>query len=393
MKGGGWPLIASIGGLYTAQSVIGGLTWGGLPAVMRAEGLPLDQVGLLSLLMLPWAAKFLWSPLAEGYRQKGRTAALVLGGNMVAVLGLVLAGAMGLVPLVPLLVVLCVVAFATATVDIACDGYAVEHLSKREVGWGNAMQVGGAYVGSAIGMGLLLVLVGRIGWTFGVWIMAAIVVGLSLPLILHASRTEARVRPVAGRPSLRAALQRPEVRQGLFLAALFVIAQKTAMGMVGPFLIDNGFSLESVGILAGAGSLVLGILGAVAGGALVRAFGIRVVLGTTVIVQAAVLALLASHAATGWLPQRALIAGALVSGSFVMSVGFVALYAQFMRLSDSDQPGVDFTLFQCADAAVSMVSGVAAGALAEAFGYAPFFAGAAMLAILSIPLILRVSRQ
>ena len=67
-----WSLIGSIGGLYVAQSVIGGVTWTGLPAILRAEGLPLDHVGLLSLLVLPWALKVLWSPAAERWRLPAR---------------------------------------------------------------------------------------------------------------------------------------------------------------------------------------------------------------------------------------------------------------------------------------------------------------------------------
>lgn len=390
MTKGGWPLIAAIGGLYTAQAVIGGLTWGGLPAVLRAQGLPLDQVGLLSLLMLPWAAKFLWSPMVERYRQRGYTARVVVMGNVVAIAGLVLAGAMGLVPLVPLLAVLCVVAFATATVDIACDGYAVEHLRRSEVGWGNAMQVGGAYVGSAIGMGLLLILVDRYGWATGVWVLAAMVVLLTVPLVLHAARGEHAA--TATHPNLRAAFARPEVRQGLALAALFVIAQKTAIGMVGPFMIDNGFSLSAVGALGGAGSLVLGVLGALLGGALVRWLGVRVVLCASAAMQAGALGLLASQAAWGWLSDPLLIGGALFSGSLVLSVAFVALYAQFMRLSDAGQPGVDFTLFQCMDATVSMLAGMAAGWLAQHLGYGPFFALAMATGLALIPLILRVTR-
>ncbi|WP_062763412.1 MFS transporter [Falsirhodobacter sp. alg1] len=392
MRRGGWPLLVSIGGIYTAQAVIGGLTWGGLPAVLRAQGLPLDQVGLLSLLILPWAAKFLWSPWIERYRQRGHMTGLVIAGHMIAVAGLAVAGAIGLVPLLPLLVVLGIVAFATATVDIAADGYAVENLRQTEVGWGNAVQVAGAYVGSALGMGLLLVLVDLYGWTTGIWAMAALVLLLALPLILHSRRISVPPKHLPPAPKIRTALARPEVRQGLCLAALFVIAQKTAMGLIGPFLIDNGFALATVGILAGSGSIVLGISGAVAGGALVRIFGIRVVLCGAVVAQALSLALLATHAAYHWLPETVLIGGALFSGSFVMSIGFVALYAQFMRLADAGQPGVDFTLFQCMDASISMAAGVLAGWIAHQFGYAVFFLMAVALGLATIPLILRVAR-
>ena len=60
-----FALFLAIGGLYVAQSVIGGITWAGLPAVLRAEGVSLDRIGLVSLIALPWALKFLWAPAVD----------------------------------------------------------------------------------------------------------------------------------------------------------------------------------------------------------------------------------------------------------------------------------------------------------------------------------------
>lgn len=142
-------------------------------------GLPLDRIGLLSLLILPWALKFLWSPWVEAWRlpagQPVRTAAVVGIGGIIAVTGLGIVGLLPLQPLLPVLALLGIVALATATVDIAVDGHAVGVLRGAELGWGNAAQVGGAYVGSAIGAGFLLVMVARIGWTGAVWFMAGLV--------------------------------------------------------------------------------------------------------------------------------------------------------------------------------------------------------------------------
>ena len=172
-KPGQAAILSGLWAAYVAQSVIGGLTWGGLPAVLRDQGLPLDRIGLLSLLIAPWALKVLWSPVIERWRlpwgRPPRTAMLVLLFGLIAVLGLLATGAVGLVPLLPALACLMVVAFATATADIVVDGHAVGALARSEHGWGNAAQVGGAYVGSAIGAGLLLVMVARIGWTGAVW--------------------------------------------------------------------------------------------------------------------------------------------------------------------------------------------------------------------------------
>lgn len=66
-----------------------------------------------------------------------------------------------------------------------------------------------------------------------------------------------------------------------------------------------------------------------------------------------------------------------------MALGFVALYAQFMKLSDPRQAGIDFTLLQCMDAFVSMIGGVGAGWIAQHFGYSACFGLAAILVVLA----------
>ncbi|MFD2815698.1 hypothetical protein ACFSYD_17150 [Paracoccus aerius] len=163
-------------------------------------------------------------------------------------------------------------AFATATADVVVDGHAVGALARSEHGWGNAAQVGGAYVGSAIGAGLLLVMVARIGWTGAVWCMAGLVSVLLVWFALTARKSAPS--PAGGaRPSLRRALARRDIRQGLMLTAIFVVAQKLSLGMLGPFLIDTGISLATVGLLNGFGSLVLGLVGALLGGAAVQRWG------------------------------------------------------------------------------------------------------------------------
>lgn len=384
-----WPLVASLGGVYVAQSVIAGVTWTGLPAVMRNEGLPLDRIGLLSLIILPWALKFLWAPAIERVRLPAaganRSATIVLVGGLASVAGLVAVAFLGPAMLLPTLTVLMAVAFAAATVDIACDGYAVETLSRNRQGWGNAAQVGGAYLGSAIGAGFFLYLVQTAGWQWAVIAMAALLVVLGLPFVRRAfaARTaETRTH----KPSLAAALRRPEMRRGLLVASIFVVAHKGALAMLSPFLVDEGLSLAQIGLIHGAGSMFVGFAAALLAGALVGAFGPRAIMQAALGLQVAALLLLAFHVDLG-LSTAIVVVLAIVSSSGTMALGFVALYAQFMRWSDPRQGGVDFTLFQSMDALVSMGGGVAAGFAAQHLGYAPLFAVAACLAAAAIPAI------
>jgi len=388
-------LVLAVGGLYVAQSVIGGITWTGLPAVMRDRGMSLDGVGLLSLIALPWALKFLWSQPVERFRLPrgggNRSAAIVLIGGLLSIAGLAAIGFFGPEKLMPVIACLTLVAFAAATVDIACDGYAVESFPARDQGWANAAQVGGAYLGAAIGGGLFLVIVAGAGWGVGISAMIALLVGLGLPFLLGGSKKSAAVAR-KHLPSLASALARPEIRRGLGLAALFVVAQKTSLVMLGPFLVDKGLDLATIGMVNGAGSLFVGFAAALAGGAAVRRWGTASTLVAALIAQACALAFFAGYELVPGMPLMVLASVAVLSSSAIMAFGFVALYAQFMRLSDPRQGGIDFTLFQSMDALVSMAGGVIAGYAAQHLGYAPFFAGSCAIAVATAPLVLLLGR-
>ena len=383
-RGAPLAVFFAVGGVYVAQSIISGLTFTAFPAVLRERAVALDQIGLIYLAVLPWAIRFLWAPAIERYRLpalgRNRSRAILFVGSLVSAAGLTLAGAVGVAAPFPLLLAcFLIVAFAAATVDIVCDGYAVEALRPQDYGWGNAAQVGGAYLGAALGSGLFLILVARLDWALSTWAMAAAVLALALPFLFGPPARAAIVaRP--HRPALAPALQRPAVRRGLVLAVLYVAAQKWGLAMLPPFLVDSGVSLDVIGAINGIGGVAVGILFAALGGAAVRRFGAGTVLVAGIVLQAAALAVFALLAATGVRSIAVLVALALASSAAILAFGFVALYARFMRLSDPRQGGIDFSLFQCADAATSMVGGLAAGALAQHFGHAAFFALAASIA-------------
>ena len=59
-----WLLLAS---LYMTQNLGLGFFWIALVAIMRRQGMPLEQLGVIYLLGLFWVIKFLWAPLIDRY--------------------------------------------------------------------------------------------------------------------------------------------------------------------------------------------------------------------------------------------------------------------------------------------------------------------------------------
>jgi MFS transporter (putative signal transducer) len=396
MKPSPVSVFAAVGGLYVGQSVIGGLTFLGLPAVLRTAGLPLDQIGLLYLIVLPWAFKFLWSPFIERYRLprvgKNRSRVIVGAGVGACACGLVILAFTGPFPVSTALAVLFVVAVITATVDIACDGFAVETLSAEHHGWANAAQVGGSYLGSAIGAGLFLILVDWYGWRNATLVMALLLVLLALPFIFGPA-AKAKVETRDRTPSIRHALNKAHIRTGLIIAAVYVAAQKWGLAMLAPFLVDYGFDLATMGVFNGVGSMIVGFGGALLGGLLVRLYGSAQVLVLSIAAQTILLCAFAVFSLHRDIADWVVMTVAITSSSGVMSIGFVALYACFMGWSDPRQAGVDFTLFQCMDGIVSMAGGLGAGAVAERFGYHTAFLIAAGVSVVAAPTTALLTRR
>jgi hypothetical protein len=55
--------------LYACEGAPIGFLWWALPAELRARGVPVAEITLLtSTLVLPWTFKFVWAPLLDGLR-------------------------------------------------------------------------------------------------------------------------------------------------------------------------------------------------------------------------------------------------------------------------------------------------------------------------------------
>ncbi|GGF70014.1 MFS transporter [Azorhizobium oxalatiphilum] len=395
----GLPLprvLLAIGGVYVAQSLVGGLSFMGIPTALRAQGLGLEVLSLVSLLMLPWALKFIWAPYVERYRirpdGRRRSRRVVIVGELLCVAALALAAVVGPQSLSILLAVMALVALASATVDIAADAFAIEQLSAANRGWGNVAQVGGAYFGILIGGGLFLWLLPYWGWTNSLLVMACGVLLLTIPFAF--TQDPAPTIPQAGpahRPSLGYALRRREVRFGLAITMLFELGVRLVQSVGGPLLVDRGVDLQLIGTLNAGGAVLAGLTGTIAGGLLVKGLGFRNAVVAAMSAQVLVLALYAG-AVILVLPNEVLI-GCSVALSFAMAMGFVALYAQLMGLSSLKQAGVDFTLFQCADAFMAGLAGFAGGQLAGRLGYGASFGLAAAVALVGLAVIPSLLRR
>lgn len=194
-------------------------------------GAGLRLIGLTALFHLPWNLKFLWGPFVDRFETKRRwliavEVALVLGLGALALL--CTAGSVfGWLAAAFLLL-----AFLSATHDIAIDGFYLEGLDER----GQSRFVGYramAYkVASLLVRGPLIILIGYVGWTYGLLVTAAVMAALAFIHAMILPRVEPPGKPLA---QLLRAILRP--RMLAIMAVLGVLlALERELELLRPFL-------------------------------------------------------------------------------------------------------------------------------------------------------------
>lgn len=378
-----WGLL---GALYFSQGLPFGFFTQSLPVVLRREGHSLISIGLVSLLALPWALKFLWAPVVDRHYSarfgKRRSWILPLQAASVAAL-LLLAVAPDAILFV--LCIVFVVNLLSATQDIATDGLAVDLLSYRERGIGNGLQVAGYRIGMVTGGGALLIFYGELGSRITFCVMAGLIALASIPAILFRENTTPpeeeipEAKAPKKQPSAPHFLKRPEAAGLLGLIALYKFGDALATGMLRPFLSDLGLSMADLGWLLGTVGFAAGLVGALAGGALVGVLGRKrslLVFGVFQALSIAGYALLATTTPT--------LVQLYVACSIEHFAGGMATAALFTCMMDWSRPGAAAADYTVQASAVVIATGTAAalaGFTAQWLGYALHFSIAAVLSL------------
>ena len=379
-------LIGIFAGLYAAQGITGSLVQTALPTAMRAGGVRLDHLGLLSLLFLPWALKFLWAPVVDRRFSPrfGRRRSWIIPCQAALVACMALAA---LLPpaqaLFPLLGLLLIVACLAATQDTATDALAIETLQGMRRRLAGATQVAGGYFGFVIATALWLPLFSVAGWAPAMLVLSVALALLSLPTLLSPADLEAHAVPQPEhRIGVLSALRRPDFRHALLFIIVFQFGARLGIALLGPFLVDAGLSLSTIGWLKGIGGAGAGISGAVLGSLLLKRIPATRALSWIALGHACCFVALGLAAQSG---QRdpVLIGALILLQGCMMSLTFVALYTTMMSWCDPGQAATDFALLQSADAILAILCGIAAGWISQSFGHGVNFAGAGLALLLA----------
>ena len=359
-----------------------------VPAWLRAAEVSLAEIGLFALVGLPYTWKFLWAPLMDRIRPPlGRRRGWMLATQISLVLSIGALGYLDPLEQTALVAVLAsVIAFLSASQDVAIDAYRREILLDAELGLGNAIHVQAYRIASLVPGSLSLILADMLPWTVVFWVTAAFMaVGIALSVSI---REPQDLSPPA--QGFREMLLTPFMeyfhrvgwRAGA-LALLFMVAYKLgdnmATALATPFYLDMGFSMTEIGLVAKHAALWPAIVGGLLGGLSMLRLGINRALWIFGLIQMLSIlgfAWLASGGTALW--QLALVIGFEYLG---VGLGTAAFTAFIARESSKAFAATQFALFTALAALPRSLANAVTGFIVEETGWTLFFLLCTLLAL------------
>lgn len=361
-----------VAAFYFASGFPFGMATELLPVYYRQRGVSLTDIGLLSVIALPWTFKFLWAPLVDRIgTYKGWLLGVQVGlaGTMLALL---LADPARAMPM--LWVVLVAMATLSATQDIVVDAYTIRLLDTREYGAANGMRVTAYRVAMLVAGGVLLTAAGRLGWPT-IFVLAA---GLMLVLTAISFTIPSSDMPSATSHGglrdlvepLRELLTLPAAIAVLIFVLTFKLGDISLIPMTKPFWVDRGFSTESIGAASSIG-IIAAIAGALAGGALTTRWGIFTALWSLGLVQA--LSNLGYWTAAQLPAEQSVLYGTILLEQFTYGMGTAAFLSFLMSLCSKRYAATQYALLSALFRVGGLIAGAISGAITEDVGYGTYF--------------------
>ncbi len=383
------------------------LVLGTLSFRLREAGIDRATIGHLSWVGLAYAFKWAWAPLVDRLPLPGLTRWLGLRRSwlllsqmaiMAGLVGMALANPQNGLPVV----VWCalVVAFASATQDIALDAFRIESAgAERQAALAAAYQTGYRMAMIWAGAGVLWLAaraeIQTTGYQNAAWATAYLVMATSmLPgvlTVLFSSEPRRHELPPARSAGewLQGAVVEPftdflgryKWQAGLILALIAVYRiSDVVMGiMANPFYVDMGYSKDEVAAVTKVYGVIMTLVGAFLGGVLAMRLGVMRVLMLGAVLSAA------SNLLFAWLGSRGHDVTALIFvisadnlSSGIASAAFIAYLSSLTNISYS---ATQYALFSSMMLLAPKFIAGFSGEYVDAYGYSQFFVSTALLGL------------
>jgi PAT family beta-lactamase induction signal transducer AmpG len=376
-----------------------------VPAWLRTEHVDLRVIGLLTLIQFPYTWKFLWAPLVDRYalpvlgRRRGWML-LTQVGLLVTIAAL--GGFSPQTELRAIVLIATLLAFLSATQDIALDAYRRELLADNELGLGTAIHINAYRIAGLVPASLSLVLADILPWSVVFAVTALFMVpGMVMTLLVREPHRAAPPR------TLREAVVEPFhefiTRKGwsnalliLTFLLLYKLGDSMCTALATPFYLDMGYSKTQIGLVAKNAGLWPSVVGGLLGGLWMVKIGVNKALWLFGLVQVFSIFGFAWLAAAGHhveitgvdLTRLAIVIGLEALG---VGLGAAASGAFIARATHPGYTATQYALFTSLAVVPRTFANAATGWLVDMLGWMGFFFLCAVLAVPGMLLLFKVA--
>jgi PAT family beta-lactamase induction signal transducer AmpG len=357
-----------------------------LPVQLRAQGVELSTIGLISLAGLSWSLKPLWAPFMD--RLLSRTLWMAIFALLLGVNFLILS--LSTLEFSIFLIFLLFLTFFSSSFDTALDGWFIEAVPKGLQGQANGLRISSYRVALIVSGGLATALSqfiypNYIPALFGIMYLALFPILVKFASTTLAIKEEGKIGLSMFIDPFKDFLSRKSGLLILLFVFTYKIGDALLGGMVYPFWVDRGFERAEIGLFAGTLGTILTIAGALVGGMITGRVGLKKALFSLGLLQA-FSNLGYTVSALPNIPKETVYLASVVE-SFTGGLGTSAFITFLTSLCQKEVASSQYAILSMLFSLSTTLSRSLSGFLAEALGYAGFFLLSFFIALIPLTLI------
>lgn len=387
--------------LYMSEGAPIGFIWWTLPTELRSFGVPIDTItALTSLLVIPWAFKFLWAPLIDIYRtERWKLRSWIIASQIVMGAALVPALFIENASQFPLLFSFFLLhTFAAATQDVSIDALCIAEVEPEERSVLNGWMQAGMLIGrSLFGGGAILVLQ-YVEMKFVLGALIGLIWATTIVLFFSEQQSSIGTGSINDRRKifwdvLKQVLSTRTSWLGMLFAVIGGTAYESIGAVAGPFFVDNGFSKDQIGSFFSIFSIAAMLLGALIGGYGGKRFGTKRSAAASLSFIVFMVFTLATYHVFRQIPRDPVYFIILTLIYFGIGMFTASSYALFMNITDARLGATQFSAYMGGTNICESWSGYTAGMLITAAGYSAAFYTMGIISIFSLAILYFISEM
>lgn len=369
-----------------------------VPAWLRNEGVDLSVIGLFALTTFPYTFKFIWAPFADWYVPPflGRRRGWLIMTQIVLLVSVAVLGMFSPNTSIWTIAVLnLIIAFFSATQDVAIDAYRREILPDNELGLGNSIHVNAYRISGLIPGSLALILADQLPWdTVFIIVAMFMLVGIGMTLVVNEPEIFGKPRTIkeAVVEPFREFINRKGWKAAFTVVCfmfLYKIGDSMATALATPFYLDMGFTMTEIGIIAKNAALWPSIIGGMLGGLLMIKIGINRGLWLFGLVQ---IVTILGFVVLSQLGDNKIALAVVVTLEYLgVGLGTAAFVAFIARSTNPKYTATQLALFTALATTPRTFANATVGYIVEGVGWTNFFIFCTIIAIPGMLLLFKVA--